>query len=224
MSEIANRRFSAVLFDLDGTLLDTLDDIAFSLNSVLEKHGYPTHSTDTCRKMVGYGIRELVRTALPESIAAGPLFDALQNEMHEQYAANWNNRTRIFDGIGALLDAIDRLGIKKAILSNKHDHFTRLCADELLASWTFDIVRGYREGVAHKPDPEGALLVAEELGIEPASILYVGDSGVDMQTAKSAGMYPLGVLWGYRPEEDLRASGAAGVVSSPEEIIGMLTT
>ncbi|NTU53025.1 MAG: HAD family hydrolase [Chlorobiaceae bacterium] len=223
MSQPETRRFSAVVFDLDGTLLDTLADISFSLNSVLEQHGYPTHTPDTCRQMVGYGIRELVRAALPESVSTGPLFDSLLLEMQSRYAENWNVHSRPFEGIDTLLDAIDRLGLKKAILSNKPHHFTRLCADELLSSWSFDVVMGFREGVAHKPDPEGALIVADQLGVEPGSVLYVGDSGVDMQTATTAGMYPLGVLWGYRPEEELLATGASSLVSSPDEIIRFLT-
>lgn len=223
MSDIAQSRFSAVLFDMDGTLLDTLADIAFSLNLVLEKHGYPTHSIDVCRQMVGYGMRELVKSSLPEKIRDSELFDLMLREMQATYAAHWNVESRPYKGIGALLDTIERLGLKKAILSNKPDNFTQQCAEELLAPWRFDVVMGHREGIAHKPDPEGAFIVAEMLGVEPASVLYIGDSGVDMKTAVAAAMYPLGVLWGYRPEEELKSTGAATLVSSPEEIIAFLT-
>lgn len=223
MSEISKPVFSAVVFDMDGTLLDTLADIAFSLNSVLEKYRYPTHSIDICRQLVGYGMRELVRSALPESVRDTDLFEQMLREMQTDYAAHWNVDSRPYAGIGELLNTIDQLGMKKAILSNKPDNFTQQCAEELLAPWKFDVVMGHREGIAHKPDPEGALVVAELLGVEPASILYIGDSGVDMKTARAAGMYPLGVLWGYRPEEELRSTGAATLVSSPEEIVAFLT-
>ena len=214
--------FRAVLFDLDGTLLDTIEDIAFSLNSVLERHGYPTHTVDECRLLVGYGMQELVRSSLPEEAHAEPVLMRMQAEMKQAYAEHWKDRSMAFDGIGRLLDAIGEMHLKRAILSNKPDGFTRLCADELLAGWSFDVVMGHHDGIAHKPDPQGALLIAGMLGVEPAQVLYVGDSGTDMKTAVAAGMYPVGVLWGYRDEEELLADGAEAVVEKPEEIIEIL--
>lgn len=215
--------FSAVVFDMDGTLLDTIEDISFCLNSVLDQHGYPTHSLDICRQMVGFGMRKLVRQALPEKAHDEAITEPLLKEMQACYAEHWNERSRPYDGMDTLLNAIDRLSLKKAILSNKPDRFTRQCADELLAPWSFDIVMGFRETIPAKPDPQGALMIADQLGMPPASILYVGDSGVDMQTAVAAGMYPLGVTWGYRPAEDLIATGARKLVSTPEEIIPLLS-
>ncbi|MGC8774168.1 MAG: HAD family hydrolase [Chlorobaculum sp.] len=223
MNQSVTPKFSAVVFDMDGTLLDTLADISYSLNSVLEEHGYPTHTLEECRLMVGFGMRELVRKALPESAHDDAITEPLLKEMQARYAEHWNDSSRPYDGVAGLLDAIDQLGLKKAILSNKPDRFTRQCADELLARWNFDVVMGFREGIAPKPDPTGALLVAEELGLQPASILYVGDSGVDMKTANAAGMYPLGVTWGYRPGDELLATGAAKLVSHPTDIIPLLT-
>lgn len=223
MNQSVTQKFSAVVFDMDGTLLDTLADISHSLNSVLEEEGYPTHTVEACRVMVGFGMRELVRKALPESAHDEAITEPLLKKMQARYAEHWNDSSRPYDGIAELLDAIDRLGLKKAILSNKPDRFTRQCAEELLAPWNFDVVMGFREGIAPKPDPTGALMVAEELGVQPASILYVGDSDVDMKTATAAGMYPLGVTWGYRPGQELLATGAAKLVSTPEEIIPFLT-
>jgi phosphoglycolate phosphatase len=214
--------FRAVLFDLDGTLLDTLEDLAVSLNSVLEKHGYPTHSLDQCRLLVGFGMKALVQKSLPEEYRDDAVVEPLMKEMQAAYSIHWKDFSRPYEGIGRLLDAIDRMGLKKAILSNKPDRFTRLCADELLSSWNFDVVMGHHDGIAHKPDPQGALLVAGMLGEDPVSILYVGDSGIDMKTAKASGMYPLGVLWGFRPEKELLAAGAESLVSSPDEIIAIL--
>ena len=222
MNQSVTPKFSAVVFDMDGTLLDTLADISYSLNSVLEEEGYPTHSVEECRIMVGFGMRVLVRKALPESAHSDAITEPLLKKMQARYAEHWNDSSRPYDGIAGLLDAIDRLGLKKAILSNKPDRFTRQCAEELLAPWKFDVIMGFRESIAAKPDPTGALLVAQELGVEPASILYVGDSGVDMKTANAAGMYPLGVTWGYRPGDELLATGAARLVSTPEEIIPLL--
>ena len=138
------------------------------------------------------------------------------------YADNWNLNSRPYPGIGAMLDTLAEQGIKIAILSNKADHFTRLCAEFLLKEWKFEVVMGHHGGIAHKPDPEGALLVARMLGEEPSSILYVGDSGIDMLTATRAGMFPLGVLWGFRPESELVEFGAKGLVQNPEEIVEFL--
>jgi phosphoglycolate phosphatase len=214
--------FKAVLFDLDGTLLDTIEDIAYSLNSVLASHDFPTHTLDECRMLVGYGMQQLVRSALPPEAQDESTFLKMQAEMKQAYAEHWKDESKPFDGIGRLLAAIDAMKLKKAILSNKPDAFTKLCADELLAPWSFDVVMGHHEAIAHKPDPRGALMVAQMLGVEPSSVLYVGDSGIDMQTAVAAGMYPLGVLWGYRDADELRADGAKSIVSSPDEIAELL--
>lgn len=172
--------------------------------------------------MVGYGMQELVRSAVPEAAREPSTLGQLQEEMRETYAGNWNRYSRPYEGIGRLLDAIDGMHMKKAILSNKPDAFTKLCADELLASWSFDVVMGHHEGIAHKPDPQGALLIADKLGLDPSSILYVGDSGIDMNTAVAAGMYPLGVSWGYRSVDELRSSGALTIAGEPDEIASFL--
>jgi phosphoglycolate phosphatase len=211
--------FKAVIFDLDGTLLDTLKDIAYTLNKVLARHNYPVHTIDECRFLVGHGLRELVRKALPDGVATPEIIDHHLKDLMALYSENWNVHSQPYPGIGHMLDKLSRLGIRKAILSNKADHFTRLCAEVLLKEWKFDAVMGHRDGIAPKPDPEGALLLCRMLETEPSEILYVGDSGIDMQTASRAGMYPLGVLWGFRPETELVENGAKSLVSHPEEII-----
>ncbi len=214
--------FNAVIFDLDGTLLDTLQDLAGTLNTVLSKNGYPVHTLEECRFLVGQGMRELVRKALPEGIGTTETIDRLLPEFMAHYADNWNIHTRPYPGINLILSSLAGQGVKMAILSNKADNFTRLCAEELLKEWQFNVVMGHHSGIAPKPDPAGALLVAQMLGEEPSTILYVGDSGIDMQTATGAGMYPVGVLWGFRPESELLECGAKAVVRSPEEIIELL--
>ncbi|MBM3161912.1 MAG: HAD family hydrolase [Chlorobi bacterium] len=211
--------FNAVMFDLDGTLLDTLEDVIDTLNSVLEAHNYPTHSLERGRYLVGHGMRELVRQALPENTATEALIDLLLVDLMEHYSTNWNRHSKPYSGIGGMLDELESRGIKKAILSNKADRFTRLCASELLGKWSFDVVMGHHGGIPHKPDPAGALLVAGMLGSAPDEILYVGDSGIDMLTASRAGMHPLGVLWGFRPAGELLEHGAKTLVNTPSEII-----
>ena len=212
----------AVIFDLDGTLLDTLQDIVNTLNSVLSLHGYPVHSLDECRILVGHGMRELVRKALPEGVGTPETIERLLPEFLDHYSRNWNIHSRPYPGISSMLDSLAEHNIKIAILSNKADHFTHLCAEFLLKEWRFDVVMGHHNGIAHKPDPQGALLVAEMLGEKPASILYVGDSGIDMLTASRAGMFPLGVLWGFRPESELLEYGAKSLARHPGEIIEKL--
>ncbi len=217
-------KFNAVIFDLDGTLLDSLADLANTLNSVLADNNLPTHATEKFRYMVGYGMGELVRKALPGDMQTNQeLIERLKQEMQEHYAKTWKDTTRPYPGIAELLDWLDTTAIKKGVLSNKPERFTLLCVETLLASWKFDLVAGHRPGIRHKPDPQGALLMAKEMKIDPAQILYVGDSEVDMLTAHASGMYPLGVLWGFRTKEELLESGAKTLVEKPEEIIDLLS-
>lgn len=216
--------FKAVIFDLDGTLLDSLADLANTLNSVLEKNGFRTHDIGKIRYLVGYGMGELVRKALPpEMQERQELIEKLKREMQEHYAETWMNNTLPYPGIAELLDWLATTPVKKGVLSNKPDRFTKLCAETLLGAWKFDCVSGHHPAIRHKPDPQGALAMAKEMDIDPARILYVGDSEVDMQTANAAGMYPLGVLWGFRTKEELLASGAKKLVEEPQEIIDILS-
>ena len=211
--------FKAVIFDLDGTLLDSLQDLAETLNTVLSSHDLPVHELDEYRLLVGYGMQELVRKAVPEKLNSDKaLIDTLLGEMKEKYSRTWKNNTRPYPGIAELLDWLAKTGLKRGILSNKPDEFTKLCVETLLSSWQFDLVMGHHEGIRHKPDPEGALLIAAEFGCSPEEILYIGDSSVDMQTAKAAGMFPLGVLWGFRSEEELRNHGAGTLAKVPDDI------
>lgn len=217
-------KFKAVIFDLDGTLLDSLQDLANTLNSVFADNGLPTHDIEEFRYLVGYGMDELVRRALPLNLQNQQgLLEKLQQEMLEHYAKTWKTHTTPYPGIDELLDWLDTTPIKKGVLSNKSDRFTKLCVEMLLSPWKFDRVTGHHSGINHKPDPQGALMMAEELHVDPAEVLYVGDSGVDMQTAVGAGMYPLGVLWGFRTREELLENGAKLLVEKPQEIIGVLS-
>lgn len=217
-------RFQAVIFDLDGTLLDTLEDIADAMNSVLAEDGLPTHPIEAYRTFVGDGVRALARRTLPDGVTDGESIDRFTARMREAYARNWNAKTAPYPGVPELLDAVVARGTKMAVLSNKPDDFTKLCVEELLPRWRFDVVVGHRDGIPLKPDPGGAIEVAALLGVAPQRILYVGDSGMDMQTAVAAGMTPLGVLWGFRSRKELLDAGAAALASVPRDIVSFLDT
>lgn len=214
--------FRGVIFDLDGTLLDTLDDIADSANKVLAARGFPAHAVDDYRFFVGDGVKKLVERILPPGQRSESLVDQCLSEMREEYGRNWNVKTRPYDGIPELLAAIGDRGVKRAVLSNKPDELTRACVGELLAGWTFDAVAGHSEAIPHKPSPAGALWLAGRLGIDPADLVLVGDSGVDILTAVKAGMYPAGATWGFRPKEELVEAGARSLLDRPSDLLAIL--
>lgn len=216
-------KFKAVIFDLDGTLLDTIEDIGDSMNNVLEKNGLPVHDAESYKYFVGNGMRELVRLALPEDKRSESFIDDRLREMQAQYASGWAAKTRPYPGIGQMLDIMVEKDVKLSILSNKPDGFSKQVVDKLLPGWNFHPVFGERQGIPKKPDPSGALEIAEILGLEPGECLYAGDSGVDMKTAKAAGMYAVGVLWGFRKADELLQNGADILVAEPVDIVELLS-
>lgn len=215
-------RFEAVVFDLDGTLVDSLRDLADSANAALARFGYPEHPLSSYRAFVGEGARLLMERALPGERRDPGTIDALVGAMLEDYSLRREATTVLYRGIAELLDELRDRGLALAILSNKpHDH-TLAIAASLLGAWPFATVRGSRPEVPRKPDPTGALAIASELGVEPGRCLYLGDTGIDMVTATAAGMYPVGVLWGFRDAEELRASGARRLLAHPAELLELL--
>lgn len=211
-----------VLFDLDGTLIDSLADIAGSANTVLESLGHPTHPAPVYKTFIGDGVAMLFRRALPGGLAEPPLIDRCVAAFHEVYGARWDAETRPYPGIAALLDALVARGLPLGVLSNKPQDFTSLCVSRLLPDWSFQAVVGDRPGQARKPAPDGALSIARELGLPPEQIVYIGDSSVDMRTAVAAGMVPVGVTWGFRSADELRATGARFLIDQPAELLGVL--
>lgn len=209
-------RFKAVIFDLDGTLLDSLGGIADSMNLLLERLGYPVHPLDRYKYFVGEGIQEMVKQALPEGHRPGP--DRLIVDYRKIYDEKWPQKTKPYSGIPGLLSWLCAGNIKIAVLSNKSDDFTRRMVSALLAGWHFDVVLGARPGIPVKPDPAAALEIAAAIDTEPGDIVFAGDSGVDMQTAVNAGMYPVGVLWGFREAGELLASGAKELLNHPLDL------
>lgn len=213
---------AAIIFDLDGTLLDTLDDLGDSMNSVLAKTGYPTHPIDAYRYFIGDGIEKLVYRALPKDHRDDESVARSKEAMDAEYAKRWNTKTKPYVGVPQLLDELTRRQVPSAILSNKPEPFTILTVKELLSAWSFYPIRGARPDTPRKPDPAGALAIIAELGASPADCLYLGDTDTDMKTAVAAGMYAVGATWGFRPGEELEASGAQSLIDEPTGLLELL--
>ncbi len=211
----------AVIFDLDGTLLDTLRDLADATNAVLRRRGMPEHPVDDYRLLVGEGMDRLVVRALPPVSRDPATVAAALAELRREYAGSWRLHTRPYPGIPAVLEALGARGVPAAVLSNKVDEFTREMVQQYFGS-RFAVVRGARAGVPLKPDPTAALAVAASLRVAPRDVMLVGDTRVDMDTARAAGMVPVGVLWGFRDEEELRAHGAAHLAREPGDLLGLV--
>jgi phosphoglycolate phosphatase len=214
-------KFSGVLFDLDGTLLDTIDDLAESMNSVLEKHGLPQHSVDAYKYFVGEGMEILVRKSIPQNACTDDFVGVLFNEMKETYRKRWNLKTKPYDGIEDVLLSIKHAGLRIGVLSNKIHDVTCETVHYFFKQVEFDTVIGHRD-FKRKPSPDAALFVARQWGVIPERILYVGDSMVDMQTATNASMVPAGVLWGFRDKKELLENGARYILDKPLDILTIL--
>jgi phosphoglycolate phosphatase len=214
--------FQAVLFDLDGTLLDTLADLAGAMNCVLRQRGLPEHPLDAYKRFIGDGVANLVGRVLPPGCDDPALRAECVAAMRAEYARRWDQQTRPYPGVPELLDALSARGLPLAVLSNKPDEFTQLCVARLLLRWRFQTVLGERPGVPRKPDPSGALEIARAFELAPERVLYLGDTGTDMQTAVAAGMWPVGALWGFRDAAELRAHGAAALIERPQELLQWL--
>ncbi|MFW6164531.1 MAG: HAD family hydrolase [Planctomycetota bacterium] len=212
----------AILFDLDGTLLDTLDDLADATNAVLSRLGFPTHPVEDFRYFVGDGLRTMVLRVLPESEQDEETVGQAMAWFREEYGRNWADKTRPYRGVPELLDALTERDFPMAVLSNKPHGFTQLCVAKLLARWDFAAIQGVSDRNPRKPDPTGALRIAERLGVPPAQWLYLGDTNTDMQTATAAGMFALGAAWGFRPTEELTANGAQAILDAPAELLDLL--
>ena len=210
----------AVIFDLDGTLLNTLGDLRAATNHALEVRVLPPHSMEEIRQFIGNGIRLLICRAMPEGTPEAEI-DAALDDFKAYYAAHIHDRTVPYDGIPQLLTALRKRGIKVAVLSNKIDSASQQLIEYFFPGKT-DVVFGEHVGVPRKPDPTSCRMVMQQLGVQPEQVLYVGDSGTDMQTAKNAGLYAVGVTWGFRSKEVLLENGADVLVHRPEQILQIL--
>lgn len=210
----------AVIFDLDGTLLNTLGDLRAATNHALEVRGLPPHSMEEIRQFIGNGIRLLICRAMPEGTPEAEI-DAALDDFKAYYAAHIHDRTVPYDGIPQLLTALKKRGIQVAVLSNKIDSASQQLIEYFFPGKT-DVVFGEHVGVPRKPDPTSCRMVMQQLGVQPEQVIYVGDSGTDMQTAKNAGLYAVGVTWGFRSKEVLLENGADVLVHRPEQILQIL--
>ena len=211
-----------ILFDLDGTLLDTLEDLADSVNEVLRECGFPVHPVEAFRYFVGDGASVLIERVLPEAHRDTATHARCLARFRGVYATRWNVKTKPYDGIIETLSEIRRQKLRMAVLSNKPHDATVQCVTELLRPVNFDAVQGQQEGVARKPDPGGALAIARSLGLAPGEFWYLGDTATDMQTASAAGMFAVGVAWGFRPREELWQNGARVILETPGELVSLL--
>ncbi|MGZ0163058.1 MAG: HAD family hydrolase [Planctomycetales bacterium] len=215
-------RFKAVIFDLDGTLLDTLADIGNAANDVLAERGHPTHNLEAYRHFIGDGVATLFQRILPEGLPTPKLIFECVSEFAVSYGRRWNENSQLYPGIADLLDELVRQNVPIAILSNKPHDFVGVCVAEFLSAWPFDPVLGQREGIPRKPDPAGVMEVAESLKVAPEECVYVGDSSVDMLTAKNSGAFAVGVAWGFRPVDELVEYGASRILDSPSDLVELL--
>jgi len=207
-----------VIFDLDGTLLDTLEDLAYAGNRMLAACGFPEHPVEKYRYFVGDGMRMLVTRIIPPHCTSQKI-DHCCTVFSRIYGESWARSTTLYPGIEAMLERLGEAGVRLAILSNKPHQFTTACVDRFFPHYAFDLVFGQRDHVKKKPDPAGALEIAEKLAVQPADCVYVGDTAVDMQTGKGAGMFTIGVLWGFRTLEELQGNDADLIVHHPMEIV-----
>jgi phosphoglycolate phosphatase len=212
--------YRAVIFDLDGTLLDTLEDIAGSMNAILERRGRPHFTLHAYKMLVGDGIYEMVRRAWAPDPVRDEDIQQVIVEFRDEYERRWRAHSRPYPGIPELLAALSGRGIESAVLSNKSHPFTERMVLELLPDFRFAAIRGAMPDVPLKPDPEPALLIARTLRLPPSEIILLGDTKIDMRTARAAGMNPVGALWGFRGAEELLENGAARLLSSPQELLG----
>ncbi len=210
----------ACIFDMDGTVADTLTTITYFANQALSKYGLPTIETEQFKLMVGNGASVLVRRMMDKVGGPDELYDQVRDAYNIAYDNNFMYLTEPYDGILPMLQGLKAKGIKTAIVSNKPDSTACKISEELFGD-LIDCCRGGREGVPLKPSPQAVIQTMEELRVRPEECLYVGDTATDMETGKNAGIYTIGVRWGFRGEQELREAKADAIVSSPAEILAI---
>jgi phosphoglycolate phosphatase len=214
--------FKAVLFDLDGTLLYTLKDVANAMNEALVRFGFSPHPVDAYKYFIGESVETEAKRALPESARNPEIIKKAAVLSEEIYDKCWGDNTHPYTGIPELLTELSNRSLAMAVLSNKNDRFTKVMVKKLLPDRQFKIVQGALADVPLKPDPTLALQISEKLGISPEQFLYLGDTNTDMKTSVNAGMLPVGCLWGYRTADELLESGAKVLVQKPAEVLDIL--
>lgn len=213
-------KFDAVIFDMDGTLLNTLDDLADSVNAMLEGRGYPLRTKEEVRGFVGNGVHALIALSLPDG-RENPAFEECLADFIERYKKNLQNKTAPYPGIPELLERLDLLGMKLGVVSNKFDSAVKKI-NQLYFGNRIPVAVGESENMRKKPAPDSVYAALAEMDAHPGRTLYVGDSEVDVQTAKNAGLPCVGVTWGFRDREVLEREGADWIINKPEELMDIL--
>ncbi|MCI8550328.1 MAG: HAD family hydrolase [Lachnospiraceae bacterium] len=217
------KEYKGIIFDLDGTLINTLEDLADSVNEALERMGYPVWPTEAYRMKVGRGFRNLMENSVPEAVREDTaVIDRMLGFFVEAYDRRYMKKSHPYEGIDDLLDELAARGIYMAVNSNKRTDYTEKLIDKLFHRIPFVGVFGERAGVPKKPDPAGALELCGRMGLKPEEVLYVGDSGTDIKTGKNAGMDTIGVGWGFRGFGELRENGAVYLAESVKDILDIL--
>jgi phosphoglycolate phosphatase len=211
-------KFEAVIFDLDGTLVDTIDDIADTYNTIMKRHAWPTLSVDDYKQLVGSGVRNLLLSIVPEDHRDDASIDALQAEWHPVFHENSGKKARPYPGIVKLLERLQAKGVATAVLSNKPHPETVQCIETAFPEHRFTAVQGHCEGVALKPDPTSAMVLIEKLGVPIQDIALVGDTPIDIQTARAAGITPIAVTWGFRTEAQIRTTDVSLIAHTADEL------
>ncbi|MBQ8882146.1 MAG: HAD-IA family hydrolase [Clostridia bacterium] len=209
----------AIVFDLDGTLLDTLDDLHLSLNYIMQKFGYPTLEKNQVRALLGSGVKYLVTNALP--ISARDRVDEILPEFKEYYDIHKDDNTAPYDKVIEMLKAVKEKGYKTAIVSNKYDKAVQQLKNSIFSGY-IDFALGQVDGVANKPAPDGVNLALEKLGVSKEEAVYVGDSEVDLLTAKNANLRCIACSWGFRDKDQLIFHGATEIIDSPLQLLETL--
>lgn len=220
LSYIKNMAYEAIIFDLDGTLVESLPGIATSANQALSEHGYPTWDEATIRTFIGDGSWMLCRRAVKD--VPDTVIDEINLSFKKHYAKEWRNGTHIFEGIHKLLKKCVENGVKISILSNKPHHFTTEIVDGIFPQIQFDIVMGQQEGIQQKPAPDGTFLCLEKLQVEASKCLFIGDSTIDIITANKAKTKSVAVTWGYHDIDMLTAENPTHIAHTVEELEAIL--
>ena len=217
-------QYSTVIFDLDGTLLDTVEDIGHAANQVLLDMGYPPHPLSAFRQFVGSGVAVLFERAVPQDVVHQNVINQCMLRFSKVYEVCWNQSTLPYPGIPVLLERLLELDCRIAVLSNKPDRFTKKCVKEYFSDYHIGPIFGQRSGVARKPDPQSVWEIIKYHGVSVEQTIFVGDSEIDMQTAQNAGIFSVGVTWGYGRPASLVAQGANLLIDHPEDLLSFITS
>jgi len=211
-------KYKAIIFDLDGTLVNSLEDIADAMNKVLTDNNYPTHTYETYNYFIGNGLRNLVSKALPAENKNEAEINRCYEEMMTHYGENCIRKTKPYQGIQSLLDELNAKNIPLSVLSNKSDSLTKKIIHSIFPNY-FEPVIGLTTEEFKKPNPFTAIQISKQLNCTPSEVVFVGDSDIDMKTATQAGMYAVGASWGYRTKDELLSDGAKLLLNEPSDLM-----